>query len=76
MHTRAQLIHDALLLHTLTGDPLLMDSIRVLAIPKEDEVTGFATANIVAGKQAFLTLYANSVISPLDGTLTPDNEPG
>jgi hypothetical protein len=53
-----------------------MDSIRVLAIPKEDEVTGFATANIVAGKQAFLTLYANSVISPLDGTLTPDNEPG
>jgi hypothetical protein len=76
MHTRAQLIHDALLLHTLTGDPLLMDSIRVLAIPKDDEITAMATANILACKQAYLTLYGGSGISPLDGTLTPDNEPG
>ena len=69
---RAHLIRQALQLHELTHDPLLMDSIRVLALPQRDAITSMATANVEACLSAHKTLFGNSGMIPRDGDSTHD----
>ena len=64
------LIQDALALYGLTEDPLLLDSVRILSLRNQhEELTTMATNNILACKQAYLTLYGGSDKHPLHGKL-------
>jgi hypothetical protein len=69
-------LQDALALYSLTNDPLLLDSIRVLANPKLTDSDNMAAANVLACKQAYLTLYGNSDYHPLDGKLSRTDDSG
>ena len=69
------LIQDALALYGLTEDPLLLDSVRILSLQNQsEELTLMAANNIVACKQAYLTLYGGSDKHPLHGKLTCNHD--